>query len=71
MKANANNSGYSKRLCDERHDNIERDFDDVKEDFRVVHKRIDSINAKLWAMLILLFMNLGMLAARFLIWPPQ
>lgn len=47
-----NGKEYNHDWCDERHEKIGQTFD-------VCFRRIDRVEAKLWAVLILLFANLG------------
>ena len=47
---------FNKDLCDERHDNI-------GEEFKAVWKRMNGFDKKLWAIIVMLFGNLGALVA--------
>lgn len=46
----------SQKLCDERHDNIDKEFKRMRE-------RMNGLDKKLWALILLMVANLGSLIA--------
>lgn len=50
---------YNAELCDEKHENIGKEFGAVWKRFETHGKRIDNFDRKLWGIIILLVLNFG------------
>lgn len=50
---------YNAELCDEKHDNIGKEFRAVWKRFETHWKRLESFDRKLWGIIIMLVLNFG------------